>query len=495
MASSSSENKSKKAPIKPSRGWIVRISNPVIPLDMYLNQWFADGNIVFGCGQTEVSPAGGHRHHQAYVVTKVNDKNSHGFGIKWMKENIHSSAHFEPRRGTHEEARDYCTLEEYKGELKGRVAGPWTVGDWTPEQAQAAGGKKGNVAYKKNVGDMFNMVKAGATDRQLAEEFPHLWAQYYKPIERYRLMIADDEPRPQPYVVVFHGPTGTGKSHNAQKIMDNNGGGFTFRKGNGGNLWADGYDPLRHPVVVFDEMDGSFMPYRQLLRICDKWPLVLDTKGGAVNFTPKIIIFTSAKHPKEWYSVDAVPDTTELMRRLSGQYGAIIHKTIPYSVVREAGPDLADVIDLLETGDLVDQMRDAIEQDDLQEPPPTIDLTCDEDIDDIDDPAARAAWYDGPVCDNCDRPEDYCDCGHVYTQDFDVDDMPMSQKYLTPQTSSATQAPDAPRKLKRQGAEFFLTAPPQAPASEWKKIKLVPGQARLDLKKVNDDDDDIDDKN
>lgn len=510
MSSNSSENnKSKKSPVKPARGWVITINNPKIPLSAYLDQWFSDGNIVFGCGQTEVG-AEGTRHHQAYVVTKVNEKNSNGFGIKWMKENIHSTAHFEPRQGSHEEARDYCTLEEYKGVKKGRVDGPWTVGHWSPEEAQAKGGKKGNDTYKKNVSALMEDVEAGLPDIELQRKYPQLYLQYYKAIERVRLNIAQLEPRTQPYVVVLHGPTGTGKSHRAQTIVDNNGGGFTFRRGNGGNMWADGYDPLRHPVVVFDEMDGGFMPYRQLLRVCDKWPLVLDTKGGCVNFTPKIIVFTSSKHPKEWYSVDTVKDTTELMRRLTGQYGAIMEMTIPFQVQRDAGPDLKDVIDLLETGDLVDQMREAIEQDNHQEP---IDLTCDEILEDNLEPDYPD--YDD-VCDQCDRPKMYCECdgghpddGHSFThtqsideqtarelkfinqEDFDRD-FPPSQN--TPRTSWMTQAPPAPKKLKRAGAEFFLTRAPQAPASEFKKLGLVSGQSRLDLKKVNDDDDDVDDK-
>lgn len=524
-SSSKSENvsKGKKVPMKPSRGWVITINNPVIPLEMYLKQWLSDGNIVFGCGQTE-HPPGGTKHHQAYIVTKVNDKNTNGFGIKWMKDSIHSSAHFEPRRGTHEEARDYCTLAEYKGEKKHRIDGPWTVGGWSEEAAKAAGRAKGGEKVKQNCAQLMLDVKAGMDDYDIQDKYPNLYMQYYKAIERVRLSVANDTPRVQPYVVVFWGPTGTGKSHDAQVIMDNNGGGFTFRRGNSGNMWADGYDPVRHPVVVFDEMDGGFMPYRQLLRVTDKWQLVLDTKGGCVNFTPKIIVFTSSKHPKEWYSVEAVPDTTEMMRRLTGQYGAIINKTIPYAVVKDAGPDLADVLDLLMTGDLVEQMRSSIEQDDLQEirdaeRPPTweehvaankgVDLTSDEIIDDEEF---------GEICGDCDRPEEYCECDGGHPEGFDdgyINYSP-SQKYhdnermsaqevheapphgfQTPRTTAATQAPPAPKKLKRQGAEFFISRPPSAPASEFQKLGLVQGQARLDIRKASvnvDDDDDVDDK-
>lgn len=339
-----------------SRGWMITINNPKIPGDAYLAQWLADGKIVFGCGQLERAPSTGTPHHQMYVVTCVNPKNPKGYGLKWMKDNIHSNAHLEKRMGTHEEARDYCTLPEYKGKTKDVITGPWTVGEWSGAHELTAeerkkGSTKGGAKVKLNYETMLSEIKAGQSDLYLMEKYPHLFLNSHKAVEKARLIYSTAKPRQQPDVIVYYGPTGTGKSHKANIIMNNNGGGKAFRKGNGGNFWADGYDEIRHPVVWFDEFDGSWFSYKQLLRITDKWTLDLDTKGGVVNFNPKIIVFTSSKHPKEWYSVEAVPDTTELMRRLSGKHGCIINLHTKYNEPITEGPDLIDDIEKIVSGE------------------------------------------------------------------------------------------------------------------------------------------------
>lgn len=346
-ATISNNNQEEKKKTTSSRGWMVTINNPKIPGDAYLAQWLADGLIVFGCGQLERAPETGTPHHQMYVVTIPNPSNKNGYGIKWMKQKLHNTAHFDNRRGTHEQARDYCTLPEYEGKKKIVITGPWTVGEWSGAHELTAaerkkGSTKGGEKVKANWNTMLADIKAGKSDLDLMMQYPHLFLSSHKAVEKARLIFSTAKTRRQPDVIVYYGPTGSGKSHKANSIMIANGGGKAFRKGNGGNFWADGYDEVRHPVVWFDEFDGSWFSYKQLLRITDKWTLDLDTKGGVVNFNPKIIIFTSSKHPKEWYSIEAVPDTTELMRRLSGKHGAIINLHTKYVEPVEDGPDLID---------------------------------------------------------------------------------------------------------------------------------------------------------
>ena len=70
-----------------ARAWILTISNPKIPCDAYLNQWFADGDIVFGCGQYEKGEKG-LLHHQIYIVTKKNDNNK-----EWLHPQVDEGEH------------------------------------------------------------------------------------------------------------------------------------------------------------------------------------------------------------------------------------------------------------------------------------------------------------------------------------------------------------------------------------------------------------------
>lgn len=542
MASATATATKKQAPII-SRGWMITINNPKIPGDAYLAQWMSDGHIVFGCGQLERAPETGTPHLQMYIVTKANEKNPKGFSRKWVSTNIHSNAYLAKREGTHAEARDYCTLPEYKGKAKEVLAGPWTVGEWSDEEGPKKGGKAAGAKHKLNVESMLKEVKDGKSDLYLMEKYPHLFMSMNKGIEKARLIYANEHPRQQPDVFVYWGATGTGKSHTANQIMINNGGGHVFRKGNQGNMWADGYDPIRHPVVWFDEMDGGFMTYRMLLRICDKWPLTLDTKGGAVNFNPKIIVFTSSKHPKEWYSITAVPDTTELMRRLSGEHGMVKQLTVAFAAPLEVGPSLESREQQFLAGITRAPVLSNSIPVGVDEAPPkmsditqeVVDLTCDEELSNPTPPSSDDEIVD-LECVICGADQDVsCEC-FDYNASGDRDDTdsiegdgyldedmialreaqrlsveevklkranamtaqthPLSdaeywaQERARQQVTPATSAPAEPMAPRKRGAaELLFEPPPKAPASEFKKYKQVPGQSRLVTKPWRDDDD------
>lgn len=463
--------------------WMFTINNPIVNdlPDRFTN------NCDFVTWQLEKGEKGT-PHLQGYLVLKTNPKNKNGRTKKWLLENIAPmGVYFEPRMApTHKQAIDYCNKVET------RVAGPWTIGT-KPDEGVVKGGRAAGAVHKRTVEDLLGDIKDGATDRQVLDKYPRLAMTMTKGIERARLILSQDETRVQPYCVVFHGPTGTGKSHRAAAIMANNGGGFIFRKGNSGNMWADGYDPIRHPVVVFEEMDGSFMPYRQLLRICDKWQLVLDTKGGAVNFCPKIIVFTAHKHPKEWYNEDSTKDITELMRRLTGAYGAIIEMKTPYVQPALDEPDLADIIDLLETGELVDQVKQII------------DLTSDEDISeggDLDH-TPQDAWQGGN--DVQVRALDFEDDGEyaqntddhwIDIRDAESNETEYRERYSEEDRDAMRRAQRVPLKRTDTSTIGIVKPPKAASPADFRAAGHIPGQSKLSWKKTQkvDDDDDVDDK-
>lgn len=77
------------------------------------------------------------------------------------------------------------------------------------------------------------------------------------------------------------------------------------------NKWWDNYD--QQEVVVIDEFTG-WLPIEMLLRLVDRSPLLVETKGGQVNFCAKKIIFLSNIPPEQWYPEH--PLLPSLMRRL-----------------------------------------------------------------------------------------------------------------------------------------------------------------------------------
>lgn len=86
--------------------------------------------------------------------------------------------------------------------------------------------------------------------------------------------------------------------------------------------WWCGYDD--EEAVIWDDFKGHY-PYRELLTVLDRYPLQVEVKNGSVNFAPKIVVFTSNFHPRDWYDESTIGHTWEdspLKRRLD-EYGAV----------------------------------------------------------------------------------------------------------------------------------------------------------------------------
>ena len=92
-------------------------------------------------------------------------------------------------------------------------------------------------------------------------------------------------------VIVLYGPTGTGKS---KWVLDNYNKAYWKQK----SIWWDNYN--QQEAVVLDEYYG-WLPYDFLLRLCDRYPLLCEIKGGQLQFTSKTIIFTTNLRPDKWY--------------------------------------------------------------------------------------------------------------------------------------------------------------------------------------------------
>jgi len=94
--------------------------------------------------------------------------------------------------------------------------------------------------------------------------------------------------------------------------------------------WWDDYN--RHSAVVWDEFTGGSYPYRELLRILDSTPLILEAKGTHHQFIADIVVFTSNFHPRDWYNLNNIGhdtwETSPLYRRLR-DFGQIIDLTPP----------------------------------------------------------------------------------------------------------------------------------------------------------------------
>lgn len=60
------------------------------------------------------------------------------------------------------------------------------------------------------------------------------------------------------------------------------------------------------------DFDGD-MPFRQLFRFIEGYPVQVPVKGGFVTFRPKMVFFTSDRHPNGW---NWIKDTVSRTRGL-----------------------------------------------------------------------------------------------------------------------------------------------------------------------------------
>ena len=124
---------------------------------------------------------------------------------------------------------------------------------------------------------------------------------------------------------VYWGEPGIGKSKRAQ--FEGGPDAYWLAKPNqrGGALWWDGY--VGQDIVVIDDFHG-WISRDFMQRLCDRYALNVQTKGGNVPFLAKKIIVTSNLDPIDWWPRQY--DLGPMARRLTPPLGKIINMTVPW---------------------------------------------------------------------------------------------------------------------------------------------------------------------
>lgn len=192
----------------------------------------------------------------------------------------------------------YCSKDE------SRISGPHAVGLQSTNQ-----GKRTDISMAASA------ILGGQRLGDVARDHPECFIKFHKGMER--LHETTVEPRfHETIVIVLEGPTGCGKSslfwswaepksdrraplYKRRSWMASVGRDEKWCHSNG--KWYDGYDPASHTVVMFDEMSGGTMPLRRLLRITDRTPLSVESKGGSKQWRPKVAFFASNDDYATWY--------------------------------------------------------------------------------------------------------------------------------------------------------------------------------------------------
>lgn len=146
---------------------------------------------------------------------------------------------------------------------------------------------------------LHEQLREGKSDRDLSNELFATYLRNYRGISQWRIL--NTVPRSEKTrVIIFHGPTGTGKTRAAIDMCPE---AYLFSPDSNpaGVGWWDGYGGSRD--VIIDDFYGG-LRFSFMLQLLDRYPLRLQTKGGSVPFVASRIVITSNKHPADWYSYD-----------------------------------------------------------------------------------------------------------------------------------------------------------------------------------------------
>jgi len=241
------------------------------------------------CYQREICPTTAREHIQGYVIF------SKRMSLSSLKK-LDGTAHWEPRRGTHEQAQSYCS----KDDTRKANTTPVEVGD-PPKPGK-----------RTDLHDVADAITAGESLRDLCINHTPAMIKYSKGVQLVKMMISDKR-RWDMDVIVLYGPTGLGKSELADYLAPE-----AYRvplASDKNTLWFDGYSGEED--VIIEEFEGYRCTYSFLKEFLDRYPIMVPTKGGHANFSAKRVILTSNTPPELWYKWNEKRTFAPLERRFT----------------------------------------------------------------------------------------------------------------------------------------------------------------------------------
>uniref|UniRef100_UPI004048B910 hypothetical protein n=1 Tax=Polynucleobacter sp. TaxID=2029855 RepID=UPI004048B910 len=226
----------------------------------------------------------GTEHVQGYVEFKEKKRMSEA--QRMITGDHETKPHMEARKGTGEEASDYCK------KLDTRKPG---------ETWHEFGERKISQAGRRNdLKEFKDEVLSGKRKRDLFDDHYGTICRYPKFYNTLTLAVRPRPPAEAPQVVLLIGEPGLGKTRYVYERHQEDDELYVAPLSNG-TPWYDEYDG--HEAVLLDDFSGSssHMQLVTLLRLIDRYPVMVPTKGAHCWFKPKTIFITTNILPKDWY--------------------------------------------------------------------------------------------------------------------------------------------------------------------------------------------------
>ncbi len=235
----------------------------------------------------EICPTSGKNHYQGYI--EFQNKKRGSTILKVFPSGVFSWA---KRVGTKYGAMVYCTKENMIFER----------GD------KPLKSKKGK---RTDMETICEMIRDGATDEQIALQYPGQFIRYHRGMSYYRNLIRPTRDW-KTEVIVYYGDPRTGKTSRARLLSQADGRSLYIvprRKASG--VWACGYEGEED--VLIDDFNSK-IHIEDLLAMTDEHPCTLQSKFGQKNWCPRRIFITSNIAPSSWYSgCDVAPIHTQAL--------------------------------------------------------------------------------------------------------------------------------------------------------------------------------------
>ena len=258
--------------------------------------------------QYEKCPTTGNVHVQGYLELKSPMREA---GIKKLFQD--AQLRFFERRGTRTQARHYCmcngakctsecTLDEDRRQTKIRLYGPTEFGEFRADNFGQ--GKRTDLEKIKAA------ILAGEDMDSIVSKYFETYAKYERAILKFRNLCVGQ--RDFKTVVNFiKAPVGVNvidmiyNTHPKEKC-------WTMEQYNIERVKFDGYDPIKHDIIIIDSYEGQ-IDRKIFLKLLGKNSYTGDLKYSIVPLKAKIIYIISNKAISLWYPIEVVQSVINLI--------------------------------------------------------------------------------------------------------------------------------------------------------------------------------------
>nr|WAE42533.1 MAG: replication associated protein [Cressdnaviricota sp.] len=247
---------------------------------------FNEAEMTYLVRGLEVCPETDKEHWQCYVEFGSRKR------FATVKKLLGDHVHLETRRGSAEQAADYCKKDEVFEEYG-------TLSYSCQGRAEA-------------LGQAIKVVSEGGSIKAIAAVTPVAIILYNRGIDRLIKLKETEVPAWRDVKVEVHwGDSGTGKTRQAMERFPNL---YRFRVSEGGPEWWDGYEG--QDVILIDDFANDIR-LTSLLQTLDGYRLPLWIKGGQTQARWTRALITSNLDPAGWYPTANPRHRAALQRRIT----------------------------------------------------------------------------------------------------------------------------------------------------------------------------------